>query len=267
MSIFQPSKAVEGGGLLDDVDALIKEARVEIWDYNGKVAVPVPALKLTLAVDGIDEDQLQYFSLGKATDWQPNEDGTGIVAIGKATGIVRSSNAMIFITSLVNAGFPENKIPEGDTVTWLEGTKVHLSRVPAPKRGGVVKAPREDGRVFEDTVLTVSSIISFPWDKKGAKAPAGKPAAGKPATTKAPTPAPAAAEAGDDFDTRVSEVLMGIVAEHPEGLKKSTIPGLALKIVAKDADKNKVVTRIFQEDFLNLQNGWKYENGMVTLGE
>ena len=54
MSIFAPSNFTEGGGLLDDVDGTIKEMRVVLWDYNGKVAAPSPAFRALIEVDGIE---------------------------------------------------------------------------------------------------------------------------------------------------------------------------------------------------------------------
>ena len=78
MSVLAPSSQQEGSGLLDNVDVTFAEVRVVLWDYNGKVSVPVPALKVSMELDdGIAQEQ--YYSLGKATDWQPNEDGTQIV--------------------------------------------------------------------------------------------------------------------------------------------------------------------------------------------
>jgi hypothetical protein len=275
MSFLQPSNFTAGGGLLDDVDALFKKVRVTNWDYNGSVPVPVPALEVTMEVDGMDGDHVQYFSLGKNTDWQPSEDGMEIVAVGKATGISSSSNAAILIGSIVNSGFPENKIT--DNVTCFEGLKAHLSRIPAPKRN-VTKAPRADGKVYEDTVLTVTAILQYPWDKKAGKTAAGKPAtapaAGKPATTGKPATAPAAGKApaaaaaappSEEFDARCTEVVQGVLAENPEGVDRKKLPGLVFNAVAKDdADRNRIVTRVFQEDFLSA-GPWTYENGRVSM--
>jgi hypothetical protein len=265
MSVLAPENQQESTGLLNDVDVKFAEVRVVTWDYNGKVPSPVPALKVTMELeDGNMQDQ--YYSLGKATDWQPNEDGTTIVAVGKATGIANNSNSALLINSLVNAGFPANKI--ADDVRCFEGMVAHMSRIPAPKRGGTPKPPREDGKVYEDTVLVAETIVSFPWDKKAA---AGKPktagaAATKPAAAK---PAPTAVDEGaeDEVDTRCSEVLLEILGENPNGLGKSQLPGLALKKVGKEANKNLIVTRIFQEAFLKAEGQpWTFANGKVTMG-
>lgn len=268
-SFLAPSNQQEATGLIDNVDVTFNEVRVVLWDYNGKVPNLTPALQVTMGLDD-DSVQVQYYSLGKATDWQPNEDGTQIVAVGKATGIATNSNAALLINSLVNAGFPENKVT--DDVRFLEGLKVHMARVPAPKRGGAPKPPREDGRVFEDTVLVAESIISFPWDKKSTT-PKGKPAtagttAGKPATAKTTAPAAAAqTEAGgdDDIDSRCQAFMLEILAENGNSIAKNQIPGLMLKKAAKDPDKNTMVSRAFQDAFLSA-GPWEFQNGKVTLG-
>ena len=261
MSIFAPSTFVEGQGLIDDVDVTIKEARIVNWDYNGSVPVPVPALKLSMEVDGLEGEQEQYWSMGKGTDWQPNEDGTQLVAVGKSTGITSSSNMGIFMTSLVNAGFPENKIT--DDIRFLEGLKAHMVRVPAPKRGGTTpKAPRADGRVFEQTILTVGTILQQPGEKAKAKPATGKPSVAGTTVKAAPV---ATAATSDDVDERCSEVLMEILSENPDGVAKAKIPGLAMPKIKADVNKNKIITRLFQEDFLN-SGAWDYTNGKVSLG-
>lgn len=265
MSLFNPENFVEGSGLLDDINVLFKEARAEMFDYNGK-ATAAPCIRITMEDDD-GAEHLQYFSMGKATDWQPSEDGLSVIAVGKATGIANSSNAAQLIASLVNCGFPANKIT--DEVTWLEGLRVHLSRVPAPKRGGLVKPPREDGRVFEDTILTVSEILQYPWDKKAA-APKGKPATGKPATggkaTTTSTAAAAAPPADDDLDGQCTGILLEILGEKDGGpIKKNLIPSLAMAKVKADPNRNKIIARIFTDDFLKTEAGWSFENGAVSM--
>ena len=264
MSIFNPENFTAGTGLLDDVDVEFKEVRVSMFDYNGKALNgPVPALQVTMEVEG-GEDHVQYYSMGKASDWQPSDDGCSVVAVGKATAIANNSNAAILISSLVNAGFPVNKID--DDVRCFEGLKAHMTRVPAPKRGTQPKAPREDGRVFDDTILTVGTIIALPGEK-GKATPKGKPNTGTaPAATKPTTPAPAA----EDLDEVCSGLLIEILSEAGAPMAKSKIPPLALAKAKERKDKSKVVSRIFAEAFLKTgaENGmWVYEGGQVSLAE
>ena len=108
MSILRPSGFSEGGGLLDDVNATVKEARFEIFDYQGK-GNAAPSARFTLSLEDGSEVS-QNWSCGKATDWTPSEDGKTLVAIGRATSLNRQSNVALLLESIVNSGFPEDRI-------------------------------------------------------------------------------------------------------------------------------------------------------------
>lgn len=246
---FKPSEMGEGGGLLDDVDVTLKECRVCTWDYNGTVPTAVPAIKVVMQLTDGGDTAEQYWSAGSPKDWMPSDDGKKLVAIGKQTVLVRSSNAGILMESILNSGFPEDKL--GDDISVLEGMEAHLMRVPAPKRGGLVKKARADGREFEDTILTVSKIHKLPWEKKGkAKGKATDEAGGGDEAVKA------SAEAA----------LMAVLAQHPDGVTKQQIPGLVFKEVdAKDPNRNEVVKLVFTDDFLKV-GPWSFEDGIVKLG-
>jgi len=250
---FAPSEMGEGGGLLDDVDVTFKECRVCSWDYNGKVPTAVPAIKVAMQLaDGGDAAE-QYWSAGSSKDWMPSEDGKKLVAIGKATALVRSSNAGILMESIINSGFPEDKI--SDDISALEGMEVHMMRVPAPKRGGLVKTERSDGKDFEATVLTVSKINKLPWEKKSAKGGAKGKGAGKADTV-----------ADGDVQSSAEAALMSVLAQHPDGVTKQQIPGLVFKEVdAKDLNRNEVVKLVFTDDFLKA-GPWEFADGTVKLG-
>jgi len=246
---LSPGSFVEGGGLLDDVDVIFKAVRFTTWDYNGKVPVAVPAIKATMeVVDG--ETVEQYWSIGAAKDWSPSEDGKTLVAVGRSTNLVSSANGAILLTSLVNAGFPEDKLI--DDISVVEGLEAHVVRVPAPVRVGLKKAARADGKVFDDTVLVVGTINKLPWDKKAKGSKSGKKAGG----------------ASEDVQAKATEILMNLLAENPDGIAKQSIPGLAFKAISDtDADRNEIVKLVFDDAFLSSDAvPWTYENGTVTLG-
>lgn len=266
-SMFNPESFSIGGGLLDDVVATVKEARIALFDYNGKAAVAVPAIKLTLAIEG-EEDVEQFWSVGKNTDWMPSEDGKKLVAIGKATAIVQSSNGAIFLSSVVNAGFPADKIT--DDITFLEGLQAHWARVPAPKREGLVKTPRADGKEFEATILTIDKIVAMPWEKKVPQAPKAPATTGAPATaapgaavvTAAP---PAAAAANGDIAEELQGIILAIVAEVGE-VAKTKLPSLLLPKVTDASKRTPMVQLAFKDDFLSNIPGVAFAGGKLTLG-
>lgn len=257
MSLLNPKNFSEGGGLLDDVNATVREARFELFDYQGKAAAS-PSLRMTLTLEDGSEAS-QNWSVGKVTDWQPSDDGKTLVAIGRATNLNRQSNGALLLESIVNSGFPEDKI--GDDITVFDGMEAHFVRVPAPERKGI--APRTDaqGNVRENTVLTIDKIIRLPWDKAAAK---GAPkAAAKAGPKGAPAKAPAAAPAGDLAEVTTA-MLMEILAENPEGVAKAQLPALIFKKAASHPQKAQIVQAAFKDEFLSA-GPWTYAEGKISL--
>lgn len=243
---FKPSDAVEGGGLLDDEDVKVLKSRIVMFDYGGK-AQPAPAIMWELErMDG-SESVTQYWSVGKATDWLPSDDGKQLVAIGRATNLVNSSNGMMLITSLVNAGLPENRI--GEDISIFEGLECHMNRV-AAKREGL-------DNTKNSTVLTVTKIIKLPWEKSTK----GK---GKSKTT-SKGGATAPEDSSDNLEAIATEFVLKILADSPDGIEKAKLAPKAFQEFSKD-DPNRaaLVQLLFKDDFLNA-GPWKYEGGKLSM--
>lgn len=260
MSMFKPSDMSEGGGLLDDFDGTITEARTVMFDYQGS-GPSTPSILLKIKTeDGEAIDQ--NWSVGKASDWQPSEDGKKLIPIGRATSLVASSNAGILMASIVNAGFPEDKI--GDDISVLEGLKAHFIRVPAPERKGIVQTPRADGKTFEKTILTVSRVLQLPWDAAKPVAAKVTPPKGKPAASS--KPAAAAASTGD-IQAEAVGILLAILSDNDGTVEKKALPGLVMKAAADNPNKSKLVQTIFSDAFLGQEGqGWIYADGTVVMG-
>jgi hypothetical protein len=163
---MKPSDA-ESGGLLDDVNATITKAEATTWDYNGQ-ADPGPALKITLKADDGGEAE-QYYSAGKMERVVPSEDGTCFYPAEGASskGLNNNCNAMTFLLSCTDQGFPEEKM---ENFTSLVGLYAHFNRVPQKERAGL------DDPNKKKTILVVTKIISMPWEKKGRVAAKTSPA-------------------------------------------------------------------------------------------
>ncbi len=246
---LKPSEFVEGGGLVSDVDVVLADVKFVLWDYNGRVPVPNPAIMAKMVEDEGTE-HVQYWSAGQSKDWMPSEDGRRLVAVGSGSGLNSGSNAGILLTSIVNAGFPEDKI--GDDITVFQGTKCHVVRTAAPKRN-IVKEPRADGRVYEDTVLTVSKIISLPWEKKGVVAKGvGKPQA-------------ASGGDGDELNTKAVGLVMEILAGEGKPVPKQQLVTRVFQAAKSDPDRNKLVQLVHSDQFLG-SGPWGYEGGVVSAG-
>lgn len=209
------------GGLLDDVDVTITNAAFLMWDYDGTVAVPVPALGVTMRLPGEEsdpdpaKDHDQYYSCGKTEDFAPNTEGTGLVPIGTKTGLNNSSNGGLFIASLINIGVPKTLFDSGN-IQSIVGIKMHVNRVPAPEG----RQARPDGRKPE--ILVATKLISLPGEsgQTGATGNAGsKPGLSKvsksaaaPVKANPTTASPAASQAGS-ADAGLDEELVGVVLE------------------------------------------------------
>lgn len=253
---LRPSDA-QAGGFLDDVDVVLTSLRFVVWDYQGK-GEPTVALKVDM-LDAEERVHEQYYSAGSPDKLIPNDDGRAVLPLGEATGLNASCNAIAFLTSLVNAGFPEDKI--GNDIGVFDGTVAHVNQVAQPKRTGL-KTPQKEGKTY----LLVTKIVRLPWEAapaaapkaaKGAPAPknatpkpvAAAPAAvAKPAPVASPAPAPGA-EPTEEISMKARMTMMQVLSEKGP-LAKGKLPTEAFRALANDADRNAIVTLVFQEPFL-----------------
>ena len=240
---LRPSDAVEGGGLLDNVDVTWKEVRFAMWDYNGAVEVAGPALKVVMEVDDGTKIE-QYFSCGKADDWTPSKDGKKLVPVGGAKALNKSSNFMILLDSLIKADFPEDKI--GDDCSVFEGLEAHMVRVKAPERKGLAQTKRADGKTYERTNLVVDVIHKLPWDKKGAKEKGGD---------------------SDAVSEKTAALIMEILSEDADKKwPKAKLAGEVFKRLntSKDKDAMAAAQLANKDDFLK-EGAWSLDKGMVSM--
>lgn len=235
MSISLATKDFVQGGLLSDVDVLVKEASFVVYNYDGKATVKDPplALKLVLEVADDETEHIEYITAGSSRDFVPSDDENTIVANGSAKNLRKGSNLFLFNVSLEEAGFPQAKLVDGKASVYT-GVKFHLERRAAPKRQGL-KDQDVNEAGYEKTYVACQSLISTPWDKSGQKGKAVAAPKAK-ATAAAPAPAPAA---DDDTD---SEVL----AKAGE---------FALTLLSDAADAGKIKTAQFKMKLFKLMGG------------
>jgi hypothetical protein len=254
------------GGLIDDVDIEVKEARFVMWDYAGQVRDPVPALAVTMETGGegtpITESYTQYYSAGDARNLMPSADGKALEVVGGSGGLKSSSNAGQFLVSLVNAGFPEDRLLDGD-ISVMDGLEAHVHRIPQPERKGLVKTPKQGDR--EATILVVSKIHRLPWDKKQAKAAGAsggsvskmlaKSQAG--ASTGPSTAAEAHAVAHLE---KARTVVLGILTGAGGSIVKNRLTAEVFKVLASDPDRQAIVGLVYQDSFLGGEgHPWTYD--------
>lgn len=269
---LRPSDAVQGG-LIADVDVTIKRAQFVMFDYQGK-AEPQLAMQWDMQDDdgGVHE---HFATLGKAAteNFAPSDDGYHLVPTGEKTTLNKGSNFMLLIESLVAAGYPESRLDDG--LSAMEGMRVHIVRVPAPKRPGIINQPGQEGR--EKTVLQVTEV-TLPEEKKAAGK--GKAAgAGAGSTTGAPTKGkaaakPAAQEAedegeGSELATELQGIVLGILGDKGE-VKKTGLAPLAFKALQGNPNKAELLKLLANEDFYTqgAEAGlWSYTKGTLSAAE
>ena len=242
------------GGLVDDVDVTIKKARFVEWDYGG--TIPKPSLAACFEMeDDEGNEHIQYFSGGDLKNWTPSEDGKRLDRAGSATTLNDNSNLSQLITSIINAGFPENKLDED--ISIFEDMYCHVLRKAQPKRTGLIQ-PEEGERAR--TVLLVTEIHKMPWEKKGKKT-----------TTKTKTKAKAKPaedeeeEGGDDLSAKATEAVLEALIEADGGpISKVDLSKAVFKKLTKDPDRNKVVQLVHDQEFLT-EGDWKYDGAKISL--
>lgn len=241
---LRPSDAESGGGLLDDVNATVTISESVTYDYNGK-SEPGPSYHVHLkADDGSEADQ--YYSAGKLERVVPSEDGKHFdPAPGTSSkGLNDSTNAFMFLSTLVEKGFPEDKLSDLSSVA---GLYAHFNRVPQKKRAGL-----ENDGDKKKTILVVTKIINMPWEaKKGGVA--GK-STGKTA--------PAASNGNADVNDEAVAAVVEVLAANDGSFKGKTKLGMACfrALPSSNANRSKVLKLVPTDAFLKQENDfWVYD--------
>lgn len=268
---LKPTDMTHGGGLVDDIDVTIKECKFVSYDYNGKATEAALALGITL-VDDDGNEYDQYFSAGSLKDFVPSKDGKQALPVGTKTSMNDGSNFAIFLLSMVNAGFPEDKI-ESD-ISVFENTYLHIKRIPQPKRSGIADT-NTSGR--EKTVITAEKIHTLPWDNKGKKVAPGKTASGAPKVGGKPAVAAAASgkangaaaavEVSEELTNQAQMAVMEAVEGAGGTLPKAKLSQVLFKQLIKDPNRNDIVSLAFKDDFLAADGmPWSYDGTIVSMG-
>ena len=250
---LNPEEMIEGGGLIDDVDVVFESCMFEMFDYNGQVVPAIPTLKVEMSNADLEENMLQYYSMGSAQDWMPSEDGSQLLAVGSATQLRKSTNGAFFLSALISAGFPAEDL--GDDISNINGLQAHVIQMPAPTRKGLKPSKKEQEREEKygpKTILVVSEVIAMPGEKK--KPAAGKKTGGKkPAAGSKKKATGGKKEASGDVAEKATAVVLAIL-EAEGTIEKKKLPTTIFKheLTKKDPDKN-AITQNHQEVAENFQ--------------
>jgi hypothetical protein len=258
-------------GLADDFDGTIKQARLVPWDYDGNLDHHILAVRLDIEPDE-DQDQepfSQHYSAGELDHFVPSLDGEtptdlesedeedweGVYAlrVGRRQQLNNSSNWAHWVGATIDAGFPVEEL-EAD-VSCFEGLYGHWNRIPQRKRSGIV-VEEEGGR--QRMILVLTEI------HEKAKPKVGKSKAKDKSATKGKA---AAKPVADDLDERLSEVVLGALADNDGTLPKTKLPGVVIKAF-DGKEKAAAIKRVADVKFLGADDAaWTFDadEGVLTL--
>jgi hypothetical protein len=252
------SSASEGGGLVDNVDVEVGVAEFVMWDYDGN-GPATPALHLEIEDEGGVEHH-QYYSAGRASDWEPSANGEKLEAVGRASSLNKQSNFMFFMKHLIEAGFPEDQID--DDISVLEGLKCHMVRVPAPERKGLPPRLDKDGNKKVTTVLVVDEIHGLPKEIRGNGK--GTEKGSKKADPLEDILGPGGE--GEDVNLVAYGAVKACVQGKDKGVTKRELAGLVFDYLDQRKDAKEIAQMVFQDDFLAKEEGWRFDKkiGIVS---
>jgi len=263
-----------GGFAGDDVDVDWTDCSWVLFNYAGKRTEN----ELAFRVQGVTEDGQrmdQHYTAGKTAleNFVPTEDGKGLKKVGTKSVMPTGSNFSLLMTSLINAGFPRDRLARGRADS-MDNLRVHMKSVPQPERKGLLNPATAPGG-GPKTILVVQKIIHLPEQKrvmfKAALSPAGVavgtgPAAMAPQVgTSAPAATPQADDGGEAETNAVNAVLEILVASDGQ-IAKGKLTGEIFKRFKDASQRKAVLDYAFDDAWLTSRDEWTYANGIVKLG-
>jgi len=236
--------------LIDDFDGTISDVRFIMTDYDGNTTDAVPVAKVVFDVDGEETDSL--YSVGGNNDYAPDEAGKRLVKLKSRNSLNKTSKFGMFLLSVVEAGFPLNRMDDSD-IGYLVGLDGHFLRKVVEYKGLKKKGDRDS------TVLVCTKINSLPGE--------GPPTSTKGRAKKA-TGTKAAAAVSTELAEAVSGIIQGVIIGEGGDLSKKKMLSALFKSDEMNAlgDKKVALKMAADDTFLKSQSEvWTYEDGMLKL--
>jgi len=234
---LRPSDAVKGGGVIAEGDYEITDAKFIPFDYGGTVSPAVPSLAIEFTnADGASS--LQCYSAGDGRNVAPSADFKRLRKVGSSGGLNDSTNAYLFMSSLITAGFPEDQI--SNDISVVIGVKcqvIHQALQARDIKGKTVAAR---------TIPVIGKIHSMPGEKE-------KPKKSGTASKAAAAPKGNGAADTTQLQPKAAEILVTVLkaAEGNQLDKKKLTSAAFQKFPANDPDRAGVLNLLIQDAFLN----------------
>ena len=266
-SLFAPSTFSAGGGFLDNVDAVIAQARVVTQEDTPFDAQDADSafMKLTFQPDAEDsEPRDEYYRFGGVDRFTPSTDHKRVVREPDQT-LIKSTKAGMFFAALVNAGFAESDLPADDDVTFLEGMHVHVKAIEMPEMKGGSKTfkPKAGSEGKKPTVVVIAKILEPLAAKKGAAKTAPKTTTAAKTTKAAPA---AAAAASGDVEEAVVNVIIGMFRDGKTPTMR-LLPTAMLKQIADTTQRPAAFKLVGNKEWIgNEARPWTFDAASGELG-
>jgi len=224
------------GGILNNVVAEITKARWVEWDYNGKGNYGSAIFAEVVYTDEEGEEYKQHYSPGKTIQQACKITDNGKSLDGPEGMKVRaSSNFGIWINSLKDNGVPPELL--GADISAVEGLKGVWVQY-APKRS--IDQKNEKG--YDKTIIILSSVVSLPGESNTSSS-----------------------SSNSNVDDAAVAYLTMLLAEKGD-VKKSGIAAalMANKDFKAEPNRNAIMKRMLDEEFLSSELAWSYKKGTVS---
>jgi hypothetical protein len=282
---MNPATFVQGG-LIDDVDVEILDARFCYYDY-GKGGEQFLMLGVQMKdADGKTHDQ--YYSAGDKEFFEPSVEGVGgdgmdrkggwLIPKGNKSAMGVSTNAGLFLASLVKEGFPVDRMEQLSITEALVGSVLHVLRQAQPKRKGLIKtgAGATGDSQRDPDILLCSKVISLPGQAKvalgkssGAASTVGAQTGQVAASaTVQPTAQPVASSGNGinpDLHDEATIALLEILSENNGTIAKKDIAVKAFKKLMTHPKKAALIPYLYSEPFLNNVDGVAFDGATVKM--
>lgn len=270
---MRPSSFRSGtGGFLSGVDSTLEgyqfvvgaPAEIKKGDRKGEIFTPL-SLVPSFLVDGAADPVSQRLLIGDAANYgEVSADGLTLT-IGEGR-INVSSEAAIFVNSLVEAGFPAENFDEDDTTWNIEpaiGTRLRTEQVinvEKTKRQGMQVG--KNGRSYDRKDLTVSKVYAVPRPQPPGK---NKPVAGATGKTGASAAKGKAAKAVDVAE-EASEALRAVVAAKGGVIAKPKLRmALLTALTGKSANRDAIIAWAQKDENLDTVEGLEYDEESISV--
>ena len=257
-----PEDFSEGGGLPAVGTVCSMQTKFTMVTLTDK---PVPVLSVTIKDTDTGEDYgEQYYTVGSPESWDVSDDGKFLIPVG-GKALAKSSDVAQFLIALINAGFPEDRLGDGD-ISKVSGATALIGETPALNYKGQprMRKSKKDGKEYEATLLVPIEIRDLPGANPNKKA-TGKKSSGKGGSKKTSGKSSPTKDNTEVKDKATEFIIEQLAEAGEDGVPKKGLANKAMQHFKEDADRSAIVLLCGSDEFLGGSDMWTYDSGIITM--